>query len=610
MILALAATALTGVYLIVSLKNSRVSSGIEFAQKMKKASDVFLQSGRMAEAQRVTQQWSEVQPDNAVAWRERGVAAAGANDLPQARAFLEKALQLRPDDSATYLTLGGVYFAQKDWEKAEAACRTALRSHLGDVQAQIGLARSLVAQNKNAPESEALAREATLSGEGGPDAYFTLSETLLEQNKAADAKSAAVRGLALDPASAGGYDLLARVNRDLNNRAEADKAGSLAAQVRAFSPGSKTVPEPIQLARGESLLRSGEYKPALGKFLAVIRRDPTNAGGLEGAALALLGLGDKSTASAYLAEAVRHDPERIRARIALGLAAYENALYGGAAENFLVVTGVQPRNALAWHGLGQAYIGQNLFQIEAEDALQRASEIDPNPVFIMDYADILQANNKTSDAEAAYRRAFALDKEDPTVSARFGAFLATIPPTPARRTEARTLLEHSLKQSPDDTYAQYHLGRLLVEQERYAEGIGPLEKATQKGQGRTKDVWSVLARAYRSTKQKEKAAAAIREADKIQAATDRYDRAAERLGSELNNHAYRLEMARAAAGRAQYGRALAEYDSYILRRPGDAKVKTERDVLFATLKQTNTLPDMAIYNRIGAVSAQDKRSEK
>ena len=604
----LAIVGLTGAYAVNYLRNGRAVSDTEFARKMQSASDGFLQSGEIAEAQRVTRQWSEVQPDNAAAWRERGVAAAAANDLPQARSFLQQAIRIRSDDATAHLTLGGVYFALEEWEKAEAACRVALGAHPDDAQAQIGLARSLVAQKKNPAEAESLAFKSVTLGDGGAVAYFTLAEALMQQKQTSRAQSALVRGLALDPASAGGYDLLAQVNRDRNNTAEADKAAAVAAQIRAFRPGATTVPDPIRLARGEALLRAGKYKPALTQFLDVVRRDTTNAGGLEGVALALLGLGDKSTASAYLTQAVIHDPERVRARIALGLAAYENALYGGAAENFLVVTRTRPRNALAWHGLVQAYIGQNLFQREAEDALRRAAEIDPNPVFIMDYADILQANSKTPDAEAAYRRAFALDKNDPTVNARFGAFLAALAPDPLRQKEAQALLENAMKQSPDDAFTRYQLGRLLAEQERYAEAIVHLEGATQKGQGRTKDVWSVLARAYRNTGQKEKAARATGEADRIQTITDRYDRAAERMGSDLSSPVYRLEMARAASSRGEYGRALAEYDSYIRRKPADAVVRKERDVLVVTLKQRKALPDMAIYNRIGALSEREKRA--
>ncbi len=596
------------VYGVVYLRNSRAVSDTKFAEKMQGASGAFLQSGKIPEAQRVTEQWSEVQPDNAAAWRERGVAAAAANDLPQARSFLERAIRIRPDDAAAQLTLGEVYFAQGEWEKAEIACRVAFRAYPDDAQVQLSLARSLVAQKKNPAEAESLAFNSVTLGDGGAVAYFTLAEALMQQKKTARAQSALVRGLALDPANADGYDLLAQVNRDRNNKTEAGKAAVLAAQIRAFRPDATKVPDPIRLARGEELLRAGEYKAALTQFLDVVRRDITNAGGLEGAALALLGMEDKSTASAYLAQAVLNDPERVRSRIALGLAAYENGLYGGAAENFIVVTRTRPRNALAWHGLGQAYIGQNLFQREAEDALRRAVEIDPNPVFLMDYADILQANSKTPDAEAAYRRAFALDKNDPDVNARFGAFLAMLPPDPLRQKEAQALLENAVKQSPEDSFAQYQLGRLLAEQERYAEAIPQLEKATQKGQGRTKDVWSVLARAYRNTGQKEKSARATAEADLVQATTDRYDRAAERLGSDLSSPVYRLEMARAASDRGEYGRALAEYESYIRRKPADAAVRKERDVLIATLKQRNALPDMAIYNRIGALSEQDKRA--
>lgn len=200
-----------GVSGVVYLRNSRAVSDVKFAEKMKVASDAFLQSGKIAEAQRATQQWSEVQPDNAAAWRERGVAAAAANDLPQARSFLEQAIRIRPDDADAHLTLGGVYFAQREWEKAEASCRVAFRAHPDDVQARIGLARSLVAQRKNPAEAEKLAFDSVTFGDGGAVAYFTLADALVQQSQTTRAQSALVRGLALDPASADGYDLLAQV---------------------------------------------------------------------------------------------------------------------------------------------------------------------------------------------------------------------------------------------------------------------------------------------------------------------------------------------------------------------------------------------------------------
>jgi tetratricopeptide (TPR) repeat protein len=589
----------TGAYTLSQVRENGVRARAEAAARFAAAADALTRQGKRVEARDLLRNWTEIQPANAAAWRAYGTMAAALSDLSAAETALQKAVSLNPQDGEAHLTLGGVHFARNDFDRSEAACRAALSLLPDKAQARLGLARALVRQNKRLSEAESLARQAARDDAGVALTHFTLAETLLAQGKGTAARDAVVRGLALDPANAHGFDLLARANRLTGDAAGERKAAETADVIRRYVPASGAIPAPIRLAAGEHLLEQGKYREALAEFVAVIERDAANAGALEGAGIALWALNDKATGSAYLTECLRADAGRVRARVALGLEAYQSGLYQAATRHFTRITEVQPRNALAWHALGQTLVARQLHDIEAEAALRQAVEIEPtNPRYWLDLAAALKTNNKTAEAEDAYRRGLALAPDDPEVTARVGAFLAQLPPDPAKRAEARTLLETSLRATPEEPYTQYHLGRLLVEQGEYAGGVRLLESASRNGQGGTKDVWAVLARGYRHLKQREKAEAALAEADRIQRSRDRYDRAVERLSSNMNDLAARLEMARASAGRDDMRRALAEYATYLRRRPEDLGVKQERDTLIAALKKAGKYPDMTLYQRL------------
>ena len=604
LVAALLVVAPVGAYLLIQARTNQSRAQAENAARFAAAVQALNNAGKREEAQDILQKWTEIQPENAQAWRERGIATAAKGDLEGAQTALIKAIALAPHDSEAQLTLGGVYFAQKKFPQSEDAYRAALKLAPENPQAALSLARALLVQNKNQPEAETLAKQAVRTDSGAATAYFILSDALLQQGKGAEAKAAAIRGLALEPARANGYELLAEAKRLMGDTTGQRKASATATALRQFSlpaSGARAIPAPIIVARGEALLESGKYNDALALFIQVAKNDLANAGALEGAGLSLLGLGAKASGSAYLTQALRNDPERVRARLALGTAAYENRQYVGAARHFTVATQVQPDNPIAWHGLGQALVAELLHEVEAEKALRRAVEIDPKePTYLMDLAEAVKTNNKVSEAETLYRHALALAPNDPDTNGRFGAFLASLPPDPQKRAEATALMEKALKIAPGDLYCQYHLGRLLAEEEKYAQAIPLLEAATKNEESQTKDVWAALARAYRNLGQTKKLKAALAESDKIQKDSDRYARAVERLGANLTDPAARLEMARASVGHRQISRALAEYATYLRHAPGDVNVQRERDALVASLKAAGKYPDMAFYNNLAA----------
>jgi superkiller protein 3 len=595
-----------GIVTVRQIQESQKRANTEFAKELSRSIQSLFQAGKLPEARSAAKQWITLQPENAQAWREYGTMSAAVGDFAEARLALDKAIALKPLEGEAYLTLGGVLFAQKDYPTAEAACRKAVELMPNNAQAVLGLTRVLLIQKQKLPEAETLARKVAQLEAGVAINHFTLGQALLGQNKGKEARQAVLRGIALDPANPNGYDLLAQANQQIGDGAGAKKATAEAEAIRKFVPGSETIPLPVRVARGEALLDKESYSDALAEFIEVIRRDKTQAGALEGAGLALWQLNDRTTGSTYLTEAIRQDPGRVRSRIALAIAAYENGQYEGAARLLKPVTEQQPNNAMAWHLLGRARATQQMHDTEAETALRRAVGIEEqNLTYLMDFADTLKTNNKLAEAEAAFRKALALSPNEPEINGRFGAFLATLP-EPEKQAEAQKLLESALKSTPGDPYCQFHLGKLFVQQEKYAEAVPLLEGASGKGQGRTKDVWSVLARAYQKTGQREKATAALAEADKIQKESDRYDKAIERLAANLNDPQARLEMARAAANRGEAARAIVEYTSYLRRMPSDKAVQQEQEQYIAALKKAGTYPDMNLYTRLNSAASSEK----
>ena len=87
----------------------------------------YLKMGRDAQAEQVALRVLREQPDNAPVLEAMGVITAKAGKYPDARAYLQHALELRPGSHVGHFNLARVYLAQDDRSHAAAEAKIALQ---------------------------------------------------------------------------------------------------------------------------------------------------------------------------------------------------------------------------------------------------------------------------------------------------------------------------------------------------------------------------------------------------------------------------------------------------------------------------------------------------
>jgi tetratricopeptide (TPR) repeat protein len=104
-------------------------------------------------------------PDHAEANGEMGTILLDRLDATGATPYLEKAIQLEPDQWVTYRQLGKAYYMQKEYPKAEAALRQAIRHDpQGLAHYQLGLVYRSLGQKEAANEQFEISRKLKLEG--------------------------------------------------------------------------------------------------------------------------------------------------------------------------------------------------------------------------------------------------------------------------------------------------------------------------------------------------------------------------------------------------------------------------------------------------------------
>ena len=104
-------------------------------------------------------------PDHAEANGEMGTILLDRLDATGATPYLEKAIQLEPDQWVTYRQLGKAYYMQKEYPKAETALRQAIRHDpQGLAHYQLGLVYRSLGQKEAANEQFEISRKLKLEG--------------------------------------------------------------------------------------------------------------------------------------------------------------------------------------------------------------------------------------------------------------------------------------------------------------------------------------------------------------------------------------------------------------------------------------------------------------
>lgn len=170
-------------------------------------------------------------------------------------------------------------------------------------------------------------------------------------------------------------------------------------------------------------------------------------------------------------------------------------------------TQLQPNNATAFDQLGTAMIARGIFNSEAEAALRRAVELDPNlvvakvhlarllrhtnrsaeadPIYrsaiaqandattLVLIADAMQTEQNYPDSEPVLRRALSLDARNPGALFLMGRFFSAV----GKYAEAEPFLKSAIDVSPKSFLPRVILGRSYLGLERYDDAYKTYDQA-------------------------------------------------------------------------------------------------------------------------------------
>ncbi|MBN2207687.1 MAG: tetratricopeptide repeat protein [Candidatus Coatesbacteria bacterium] len=168
---------------------------------------------------------------------------------------------------------------------------------------------------------------------------------------------------------------------------------------------------------GCALASQGKYQEAMTAFNKAIAADPQNAEAHNGLGYCHLLLGQEEQGELHLKEALRLQPDLLKAVRNLATLYHRQTRMNEAIPLWEQLTETDPNDAEAWSYLSTAYISQN--QIEkALVAAKRALECSPNnPTVIVNYANMQKALMKFDEAEQYYRRVVDMSPPDEQIRA-------------------------------------------------------------------------------------------------------------------------------------------------------------------------------------------------
>jgi tetratricopeptide (TPR) repeat protein len=230
----------------------------------------------------------------------------------------------------------------------------------------------------------------------------------------------------------------------------------------------------------EALLRNERYAEADAAFRHTLALAPDSLDAQLGLADSLYHQGEAGQAGLLYIRCYRKDPGSLRALLGLGQVTLDKRLLSMSVDVYQKALKLAPRSADAWIGLGKAYYNQSLDIGRSLDAYATAMKLAPERTdFYQQYADALRVNSRYEEAETLLRKRLAVAPEESSTHYYLAMTLLSHNLTPQRQAEAEAALRTALRLEPRGYTAASRLGRLLVQEGRYAEGLPYLEQALQ-----------------------------------------------------------------------------------------------------------------------------------
>jgi tetratricopeptide (TPR) repeat protein len=239
-------------------------------------------------------------PNDAIAHNNLGLALYAQGKLEEAIACCRQALRLNPNDAVPHSNLGLALYAQGKLEEAIACYRQALRLNPNDADVHNVLGNALYAQGK-LEEAIACYRQALRLNPNDADAHKILGVALYKQGKLEEAITEFNQALRFDPNNAKAHNALGVALSD---------QGKLEEAIASYHQGLRLDPNNANVHNvlGNALYDQGKLEEAIASYRQALRLNPNDAALHNNLGNALYAQGKLEEAIAELEQAVRLDP--------------------------------------------------------------------------------------------------------------------------------------------------------------------------------------------------------------------------------------------------------------------------------------------------------------
>jgi len=431
----------------------------DFVEAQRKLAELYIGIRYWKEALAESKRLQELDPSlgRAYLWQARaltGLAEAEPIEskktphLEAAAAACEAGLEQAPDQLDLYKMLSAVYQRLDQPEQLDATIERALENNPEDPEAYLLRASRLATQDRTEEAVKTLQKGLEVVG---PDAklYVALGEIAVREQAPDDAKKYFTGAIEADPADETGYLRLAGIHRVENQRDEAIKvlakglevlpeSTTLMAQqadiylemnevtkadelIKRIDKGTP-LPGTLEFLKGKRALVSQQIRQAITLLEQARERQPGPRARLLLAQAYLLA-GELGAAENELQVLVDNTPSLIPAWRMLTEVQLRLFKFDRAARSARVVLEKNPADTETRLHLARALMLQGLTDeaLTEADRAARTSPDSPDPLLVV--ADVYERMNQKAQAEAAYRKAVGVAKDNVTVYQQFMQFL-------------------------------------------------------------------------------------------------------------------------------------------------------------------------------------------
>lgn len=432
-----------------------------------------------------------------------GVEALNRNDLKTAQLKFEAVVRLAPAAEQGHSALGAVLVREGQWAAGTRELEKALSLKPNDSAAQLNLA--MVYAQSGAP-SKAIPLFQKIEAEA-QGSHHPLNATVL---------SAYARSLVQDGQTRRAItEMKAAAAQERHNAELHDELGSLYALEKDWAQAEPEFSEAVRLKDDFAIAHlhlgivlAAEAKPgAHDEWMKAYSLASGNPAVALAVGKALADAGHDSEAVPVLEHAVELDPKSADASYQLALVLQRVDRVPDAIDLLKKVVTAEPKNAAALTNLGMG-LAQMHKAVDGIPFLKRAVTIVPDdPTAHQDLAAAYIQVNQIDDAVAELKTAIKLSPDSPQLHYDLG----TAYKLQDDSTDAIPELERAAKLNPSGYEAPYVLGMLYLQVGRYQEAAQQLEVSLklhpQNGEG-----WSTLGSVYNKLDRLPEAASALRTA--------------------------------------------------------------------------------------------------